>query len=300
MTYAVFVIDYLVRLMLAKPRAAWFRGHLLDLAIVVIPMLRALRLLRVLTAMTFGKQTAGTVLRSRIAIYGAGASLLVIYLCALAVLDVERGAPGANIETFGDAMWWAFVTVATVGYGDFYPVTALGRMWAVGLMAGGIAIVGTVTATVSSWVIEKAALGRDDDEPATRGQMRGLVQQVTEMHQELAAPAERRRRNDSQARRGITRRRSPIQRAHPRVDLARDRRRRVHRRRVHRHHRLPLPVGAHRRARTRSASSRRSPRRSSRSSPSRAGGCCTAASVRASSTSSTSSPSPSPTPSSRC
>ena len=189
LTYLVFLVDYLVRLMLAKPRGAWFRSHLLDLAIVFIPMLRALRLLRVLTAMTFGKQTAGTVLRSRIAIYGAGASLLVIYLCALAVLDVERGAPGANIENFGNAMWWAFVTVATVGYGDFYPVTAFGRMWAVGLMAGGIAIVGTVTATVSSWVIEKAALGRDDDEPATRGQMRGLVQQVTEMQQQLAAPA---------------------------------------------------------------------------------------------------------------
>ncbi|WP_243075798.1 potassium channel family protein [Microbacterium sp. SS28] len=186
LTYAAFVVDYLVRLTLGRPRAAWFRTHLLDLAIVVIPMLRALRLLRVLTAMTFGKQTAGTVLRSRIAIYGAGASLLVIYLCSLAVLDVERRAPGANIETFGDSIWWAFVTVATVGYGDYYPITTIGRMWAVGLMAGGIAIVGTVTATVSSWVIEKAAQGRDDDEAATRGQVRGLIQQVDELKQLLA------------------------------------------------------------------------------------------------------------------
>src|SRR6478736_5492142 len=80
LTWVVFIVDYLVRLTLAKPRAVWFRGHLLDLAIVAIPMLRALRLLRVLTAMTFGKQTPGTVLRSRIAIYGAGATLLVIYL----------------------------------------------------------------------------------------------------------------------------------------------------------------------------------------------------------------------------
>lgn len=191
-TYAVFVIDYLVRLTLARPRAVWFRKHILDLAIVLIPMLRALRLLRVLTAMTFGKQSAGTVLRSRIAIYGAGASLLVIYLCSLAVLDAERHAPDANIQSFGDAMWWAFVTVATVGYGDYFPVTAVGRIWAVGLMAGGIAIVGTVTATVSSWVIEKAARGRDDDEAATRGQVRGLIQQVDELKQLLAEQGNKR------------------------------------------------------------------------------------------------------------
>src|SRR5690348_11895276 len=49
-TYLAFVGDYLVRLLLASPRAAWFRGHLLDLAIVAIPMLRALRLLRALTS----------------------------------------------------------------------------------------------------------------------------------------------------------------------------------------------------------------------------------------------------------
>ena len=188
-TWAMFVTDYLVRLLLARPRAKWFRGHLLDLAIVAIPMLRALRLLRVLTVMTFGKQTAGTVLRSRIAVYGAGATLLVIYLTALAVLDVERRAPGANITNFGDALWWAFVTATTVGYGDYYPITPVGRIWAVGLMAGGIAIVGTVTATVSSWVIEKAARGRDDDEPSTRGQVRALTQQVTELADVLAAPA---------------------------------------------------------------------------------------------------------------
>ena len=189
LTYVMFIIDYLVRLLLARPRAKWFRGHLLDIAIVAIPMLRVLRLLRAFTAMTFGRRTAGTAIRSRIAIYGAGATLLVIYLTALAVLDAERRAPGSNIHTFGEAIWWAFVTATTVGYGDYYPVTSVGRIWAVGLMVGGIAIVGTVTATVSSFVIEKAAAGRDDDEASTRGQVRALAQQIAALGETLTAPA---------------------------------------------------------------------------------------------------------------
>ena len=78
-------------------------------------------------------------------------------MAALGVLDAERAGPDANIVTFGDAIWWAFVTITTVGYGDYYPVTTLGRMVAVLLMAGGVAVLGVVTATLSSWIIDKAA-----------------------------------------------------------------------------------------------------------------------------------------------
>jgi voltage-gated potassium channel len=82
---------------------------------------------------------------------------------------------------FGDSLWWAFVTLATVGYGDFYPVTFPGRLVAAGLMAAGIAVVGVVTATAASWLIERVSAGRDDDEPATRGQVRALSLQLAEL-----------------------------------------------------------------------------------------------------------------------
>lgn len=177
-TWVVFAVDYIVRLSLASPRGPWFRKHIFDLLVVALPALRPLRLLRVLTLVHVLQRTVGTALRSRIIIYGVGASAVLIWIAALTVLEAERDAPGADIRSFGDAVWWAFVTIATVGYGDFVPVTVPGRLVAVGLMIGGVAVVGIVTATLSSWVIERVSRGRDDDEPATRRQVRQLTDQV--------------------------------------------------------------------------------------------------------------------------
>lgn len=185
LTWLVFVIDYVVRLVLAKPRGRWFRKHFFELLVVALPALRPLRLLRALTLVHVLQRTVGTALRSRIAIYGAGSAIVLIWIAALAVLDVERHAPGANITTFGDAVWWAFVTITTVGYGDYYPVTGWGRTVAVLLMCGGVAVVGVVTATLASWVIERAAVGHDDDEPATRRQLREVSQQLTDISTRL-------------------------------------------------------------------------------------------------------------------
>lgn len=178
-TWAVFAIDYVVRLRLASDRGAWFRRHIFDLLVVALPALRPLRLLKVLTLVHVLQRTAGTQLRSRIIIYGLGSAVLLIWIAALSVLQAERGAPGANIVSFGNAIWWAFVTITTVGYGDFVPVTITGRLVAVGLMACGVAVLGTTTATLASWVLERAAQGQDADEPATRHQVRQLAQQVS-------------------------------------------------------------------------------------------------------------------------
>jgi voltage-gated potassium channel len=93
-------------------------------------------------------------------IYVGGAVALSVGLGALAVLDAEQDAPGANITTFGDALWWASTTVTTVGYGDRYPVTTEGRLVAVGLMLAGIGLVGAVTASVTAWILGRVAAER--------------------------------------------------------------------------------------------------------------------------------------------
>ncbi|WP_345750982.1 potassium channel family protein [Microbacterium rhizophilus] len=164
-TWGLFLVDYVANLYLAANRGRWFARHLFDLLIVVLPMLRPLRLLRLVTILAVLQRTAGTALRGRIIIYVSGASILLIYVAALAVLDAERGQ-GGPISTFGDALWWALVTVTTVGYGDYFPVTLVGRAVAAGLMIGGIALIGVVTATLASWIVEKVGEQQKTDETA--------------------------------------------------------------------------------------------------------------------------------------
>ena len=177
-TWAMFIADYLTRLLLAQHRVQWFRKHLGALAFALIPVLRLVLLLRVLTRVPGLKVTAGATLRTQIMVYGAGAAVVLIYIASLAVLDAERRAPDADITTFGDAIWWSCVTVTTTGYGDYVPVTDAGRWVAVGLMFGGVALAGIITATLASWVLERASRNRDDEEPATRAQVRILTAKI--------------------------------------------------------------------------------------------------------------------------
>lgn len=177
-TWVVFLVDYVVNLILAKPRWRWFYRHLLDLAIVALPLLRPLRLLRLVTLLRILQQVAGSALRGRVVIYVAGAASLLIFVAALAELDQERNAPGASIITFPDGLWWAVVTITTVGYGDLYPVTDIGRLIAIAVMLGGIALIGVVTATLASWIVERVSASEGLEQAATRRQVTELTVEV--------------------------------------------------------------------------------------------------------------------------
>ena len=135
--WALFGVDYLVRLVLAPSRGRWFLHHLPDLAIIVLPILRPLRLLRLVTLVSIMQRSAGTALRGRITLYTAGSATLLIFTSALAALDAERHEPGSSIQSFGQALWWALTTITTVGYGDTFPASTQGRFIAALLMIGG-------------------------------------------------------------------------------------------------------------------------------------------------------------------
>ena len=131
--------------------------HPLSLIFVLLPLLRPLRLLRVVAHSNVFQHSAGTAFRARVLVYLTGAATLVTYLAALAVFQAERGAPNANITSFGDSFWWAAVTITTVGYGDYTPVTLRGRYVATALMLGGVGVVGVLTATLSSWIVQRVS-----------------------------------------------------------------------------------------------------------------------------------------------
>ncbi len=185
-TWAVFVADYVVKLVLAPARLRWFFRHLLDFLLVALPFLRPLRLLRVAMVWTSVHRVAGRTLRGRLAAYVIGSALLLVYVAALAVLEAERRAPGANIRSFGQAIWWAFVTITTVGYGDFHPVSVEGRVVAVGLMIAGVALVGAIAATLATWLISAVQISEETEAAATRAQVAELAEAVSGLRDDLA------------------------------------------------------------------------------------------------------------------
>lgn len=178
-TWVLFAADYVMRLRLAPQRGRWFLLHLYELVVLALPALRPLRLLRLVTLLRVVHRVAGSALRGRIIVYAAGSAVLLVYVGALAVLDSEEDASGANITSFGDALWWAVTTITTVGYGDRFPVTVVGRLVAAGLMIGGIAVLGVITASVAAWMVDQV---RED----TAAEVNPLEAEVHELRREIA------------------------------------------------------------------------------------------------------------------
>ncbi len=160
--WIVFAVDLGIRIVLAQSSWRFIVKHPLDILAVVIPMLRPLKILTVFTQGTRLVTSRGVLQTSQAVIASAG---LLVWVGAVAIFNVEADAVGANITSFGDALWWAVVTVTTVGYGDITPVTVTGSIIAVGMMIVGISLIGVVTASVAAWFVRLTA-DRDDEEKA--------------------------------------------------------------------------------------------------------------------------------------
>lgn len=170
----IFMADFLGRLYLADPRREYFidrQGYLDLLGSLPLPILRIFRVVRVYRAIVRvsamgGRRVVRHLIRARAQSALLFATFLVITIVELGsifVVAAERSAPNANIRNGGDALWWAIVSVTTVGYGDRFPVTSAGRVIGTMLLIGGVGLFGVFTGYVAQVFLRPRA--EDEPEP---------------------------------------------------------------------------------------------------------------------------------------
>ena len=154
--WAIFLLDYLVMFKLAPNKKKFVSTHIFELILVALPFVRMLRPLRAVVFIgQAGFRSRRQLLRNIWWVVSV-ASLLMIIIMGAAILDIERSVPNSNIKTPSDAIWWAFVTITTVGYGDKYPVSTEGRLVAGFLIVFGVIMLATITGALAAWKIGRA------------------------------------------------------------------------------------------------------------------------------------------------
>lgn len=193
-TWALLAIDVAVRFISASSKKAFLRHYWLDVAAVILPMLRPLRLLQLVLLVSFLQRHIGHSFIGRVGVYVGGVIGLTAFVASLAVLDVERQHPDGNIQTYEDSLWWVATTLSTVGYGDHYPVTTEGRSIAAALMIVGLALLGVVTAAMATWLIaqvreieEESEARQEESEALQRADVLELRDEVNRLRVMLEA-----------------------------------------------------------------------------------------------------------------
>ena len=164
-TWIIFALDVIMGLLKAPNRKRYLKTHPLEIVSVVLPFLRPLRLLRVISfgALVIQKIAVGKQIAITLKVFLF--SILIAYIAAVQITITEREVANSNIKSFGDGLWWAVTTVTTVGYGDRFPTTSVGRVIAVGLMLVGISLMGVITASVAAWFVK---MSQEDSDPSVK------------------------------------------------------------------------------------------------------------------------------------
>ncbi|GAB3748652.1 potassium channel family protein [Spirosoma pomorum] len=191
-----FLYDFFLRLYQAPDKRRFLQWGWVDLlaSIPVVPwvrlgqVVRIIRLLRMVRAFRTSREFVSYFFRNRangtLAVVLLSALLLMVF-GAIAILSVER-VPESNIKTPSDALWWAFVTITTVGYGDRFPVTTAGRLIAAVLMVVGVGLFGTFTGYVANFFVEE-----EQAEKPKENELQTLIDEVRQLRAKIEELEER-------------------------------------------------------------------------------------------------------------
>ena len=150
--WALFSVIFFAKVALAPNKIAYVRRNWLEAALVIVPVLRPFRIVRAVfwIARDISHMNRLVTIESLTG-YGIG----MVLLAATIVTSAEQNAEGANIQNFTDGIYWSLVTMSTVGYGDHYPVTPIGKFTAVFLMFFGIGIFGAAAGKIFTMVTQQ-------------------------------------------------------------------------------------------------------------------------------------------------
>ena len=174
--WVFFAVDLAVRIWLAENRRRFLLAHWAEVLIVVVPVFRPLRLLRLLLLMP----RISEILKRRAVGGSLAAALIAIVLATIAVALIEQSG-GGQIGDWGTALWWALATITTVGYGDVVPETLVGRIIGSLLMIVGIGVFGVLTANVAAWFIESD----DDAQQQILDELKSIRSEVESLREDL-------------------------------------------------------------------------------------------------------------------
>jgi voltage-gated potassium channel len=180
--WVIFVVDFVVRLIVAPEKRHYLKRNWLTLLSLALPFLRPIRalqalravrslsLIRLLSGVNRGMRVLQTVTRGRQIAYVAALSILVVIAGAVGVHYFDRGVPGAPIQTFGDAVWWSSAMITTIN-NELYAVSPEARVIAILQRIFAVSVFGFITASIASYFI-----GRSAEERA----MAGVTDRITD------------------------------------------------------------------------------------------------------------------------
>lgn len=199
----IFVVDFIYRLYSANSKSDYFIRNWgwADL-LACIPSLRILRFFRIFRVYRLMREIGLKTIRNQLLYDRAGSilyltiflGLLIIQTASVLVLNVENANPEANIRTPSDAIWWSYVTITTVGYGDRFPTTNWGRIVGVLLMTAGVALFGVFTSFLANTFLSPRKKPEEAAEASPEGsaaRLQALRQLLDEQERTAAAIRER-------------------------------------------------------------------------------------------------------------
>ena len=171
--WMIFIVDITARILIAPARLTYIRRHWIDVVLAIIPWFRVLRAIRVIVLLTRYSQGLRRLAQFDTILIIA----LTLVICSASGIALLEKGQGSAFQSYHDTLWWAVVTITTVGYGDLVPHTLGGRLIALVLMLGGITLFGAITANLASYLVKP-----DDSE---KEMVATLLEEIRELRREL-------------------------------------------------------------------------------------------------------------------